>query len=180
METLKHPACTVGWVACLCGSCLSPGKATQISHGINPTRTMQLIWNVNHPQGMTEPRLTVCGKDEEGRSSEALQRVEVSVPALHLHVFVVHHRHCQLQHQQHGTLKPFHGMLQQFLWSTQTSQPLHHTDTVPWDTETRCGTPNQCDGTLLQYDGTQTRYHYDTEITPYYSKTISEDNVTII
>ena len=27
METLKHPACTVGWVARLCRSWLSPGKA---------------------------------------------------------------------------------------------------------------------------------------------------------
>ena len=33
METLKHPACTVGWVARLCRSCLSPGKTTRISHG---------------------------------------------------------------------------------------------------------------------------------------------------
>ena len=28
METLKHPACTLGWVARLCRSWLSPGKAT--------------------------------------------------------------------------------------------------------------------------------------------------------
>ena len=28
IETLKHPACTVGWVARLCCSWLSPGKAT--------------------------------------------------------------------------------------------------------------------------------------------------------
>ena len=35
METLKKkkPACTVGWVARLCPSWLSPGKATRISHG---------------------------------------------------------------------------------------------------------------------------------------------------
>ena len=33
METLKHPACTVGWVARLYRSWLSPGKATRISHG---------------------------------------------------------------------------------------------------------------------------------------------------
>ena len=36
METLKHQACTVGWVAWLCCSWLSSGKATQISHGRNP------------------------------------------------------------------------------------------------------------------------------------------------
>ena len=33
METLKHPACTVSWVAPLCHSWLSPGKTTRISHG---------------------------------------------------------------------------------------------------------------------------------------------------
>ena len=42
METLKHPACTVGWVARLCRSWLSPGKATRISHGRNSTGTIQL------------------------------------------------------------------------------------------------------------------------------------------
>ena len=43
METLKHPACTVGWVARLCRSLLSPGKATRISHGRrSPIGTMQL------------------------------------------------------------------------------------------------------------------------------------------
>ena len=39
METLKHSACTVGWVAQLCCSWLSPGKATQISHGRDPIGT---------------------------------------------------------------------------------------------------------------------------------------------
>ena len=43
METLKHPACTVGWVARLCRSCLFQGKATQISLGRNPTATLQLL-----------------------------------------------------------------------------------------------------------------------------------------
>ena len=33
METLKYPACTLGSVARLCRSWLSPGKATRISHG---------------------------------------------------------------------------------------------------------------------------------------------------
>ena len=36
METLKHPACTVGWVARRCRSWLSPGNATRISHGKIP------------------------------------------------------------------------------------------------------------------------------------------------
>ena len=35
METLKHPECTVGWVARLCRSWLFLGKATRISHGDN-------------------------------------------------------------------------------------------------------------------------------------------------
>ena len=34
MQTLKHPACTAGWVARLRRSCLSPGKATRFRHGI--------------------------------------------------------------------------------------------------------------------------------------------------
>ena len=42
MKTLKHPACTVGWVARPCRSWLSPGNATQISHGRNPISTIQL------------------------------------------------------------------------------------------------------------------------------------------
>ena len=43
METLKHLAYTVGWVARLCCSWLSPGKkATRIFHGRNPTRAIQL------------------------------------------------------------------------------------------------------------------------------------------
>ena len=42
METLKHPAWAVGWVAGLCRSWLSPGKATRISYGRNPIGTIQL------------------------------------------------------------------------------------------------------------------------------------------
>ena len=42
METLKHPAYTVGWIARLCRSCLSPAKATRISHGRNNNGTIQL------------------------------------------------------------------------------------------------------------------------------------------
>ena len=42
METLKHPACTVGWVGRLCRSWRSPGKATRISYGRNPIGTIQL------------------------------------------------------------------------------------------------------------------------------------------
>ena len=41
VETLKHPACTIGWVAQLCRSWLSPGKATQISHWRNPIGTIR-------------------------------------------------------------------------------------------------------------------------------------------
>ena len=43
METLKHTACTVGWVARLCYSWLSPGKATRICHEKNPIGTIQLF-----------------------------------------------------------------------------------------------------------------------------------------
>ena len=43
METLKHPACTVGWVAQLCCSWLTPGKATQISIGKSPNGTIELL-----------------------------------------------------------------------------------------------------------------------------------------
>ena len=42
METLKHTACTVGWVARLCRSWLSPEKATRISNRRNPIGTVQL------------------------------------------------------------------------------------------------------------------------------------------
>ena len=43
METLKHPACTVGWVARLCHSWLSPGRSTRISHKRNTNGTIQLL-----------------------------------------------------------------------------------------------------------------------------------------
>ena len=39
----EYPACTIGWVARLCRSWLSPGKATRISHGWNPSGTIQLL-----------------------------------------------------------------------------------------------------------------------------------------
>ena len=44
METLKHPAYTVGWVARLSRSWFSPrgSKATRISHVRNPVGTVQL------------------------------------------------------------------------------------------------------------------------------------------
>ena len=42
-ETLKDPACSVGWVARLCRSRLSQGKATRISHGRNPIGTVQFV-----------------------------------------------------------------------------------------------------------------------------------------
>ena len=43
MATLKHPACTVGWVARLCRSWLSPGKANRISYGRISSGTIQLL-----------------------------------------------------------------------------------------------------------------------------------------
>ena len=43
METLKHPECTVGWVARLCRSSLSPGKTIRISHRRNPIGKISLI-----------------------------------------------------------------------------------------------------------------------------------------
>ena len=43
MKTLKHSACTLGWVAWLCCSWLSLGKATWIFHGRRPTRTIRLL-----------------------------------------------------------------------------------------------------------------------------------------
>ena len=45
METLKHPVCTVGWLARPCRSWLSPGKAIRISHRRNSIWTIQL-WKV--------------------------------------------------------------------------------------------------------------------------------------
>ena len=42
VETLKHPACTAGWVARLCRSWLSPGKATRIFHERDPIGAIQL------------------------------------------------------------------------------------------------------------------------------------------
>ena len=38
MDTLKHPACTLDWVARLCRSWLSPGKATEFPMGEIPLR----------------------------------------------------------------------------------------------------------------------------------------------
>ena len=43
METLKRSTCRVIWVARLCRSWLSPGKATRIFHGRNPIGTIQLL-----------------------------------------------------------------------------------------------------------------------------------------
>ena len=40
IETLKHPSCTVDWVARLCRSWLSPGKANQVSNGRNSMWTI--------------------------------------------------------------------------------------------------------------------------------------------
>ena len=43
MQTLKHPACMVGWVVWLCHRWLSPGKATWISHERNPCGTKKWL-----------------------------------------------------------------------------------------------------------------------------------------
>ena len=43
METLKHQSYTVGWVARLCRSWPSPGKATRISKGRNPNGKIQYL-----------------------------------------------------------------------------------------------------------------------------------------
>ena len=42
IETLKHPACTLGWVARPRRRWLSLGRATRISYGRNPFGTIQL------------------------------------------------------------------------------------------------------------------------------------------
>ena len=42
IEALKYPACIAGWVARLCLSWLSPGKATRYFDGRNPIGTIQL------------------------------------------------------------------------------------------------------------------------------------------
>ena len=57
MEMLKLPACTVGWVAQLCRSWLSLGKATWISHGRNFIGTIQLQNAKKKPPKM---QLSVC------------------------------------------------------------------------------------------------------------------------
>ena len=52
MKTLKHSTRTVGWVARLCRSWLSPGKATRISYWRNHNGTIQLLNKTNqtnHP-----------------------------------------------------------------------------------------------------------------------------------
>ena len=45
VETLKHGACTVGWVATLWQLTFPRGKLTQISHRRNPNRTVQFQMN---------------------------------------------------------------------------------------------------------------------------------------
>ena len=55
METLKHPACTVGGVARLCRSWLSPEKATRISHGRISSGTIQLYQKEKHFSLESEP-----------------------------------------------------------------------------------------------------------------------------
>ena len=47
LETLKRPACTIGWIARLSRSWLSPGKASRICHG-------------RYPRGSYLMRLKLC------------------------------------------------------------------------------------------------------------------------
>ena len=65
VETLKHPACTLSWVARLCCSWLSPGKATRISHWKSP------IWTIQH----TNSTFFFLGQDQ----STMAQRAEATV-----------------------------------------------------------------------------------------------------
>ena len=48
MKTLKHPACTVGWVARLRRSWLFPAKSTRITLARNPNQTIQSYNNNNN------------------------------------------------------------------------------------------------------------------------------------
>ena len=50
-KTLKHPACIVGWVARLCCSWLSPGKATRIFHERSANGTIQFCIKKNKKKG---------------------------------------------------------------------------------------------------------------------------------
>ena len=43
METLKHPACTLGWVVRLCQNWLSPGRQPKFPHRKNPIGTIHLF-----------------------------------------------------------------------------------------------------------------------------------------
>ena len=61
-ETLKHPACTVGLVARLCRSWLSPRKATQISRGRNTNGTIGLLKEKKKPRHFSTnaAKITMC------------------------------------------------------------------------------------------------------------------------
>ena len=48
MEILKHPACTVGWVARFCRSWLFPGKAIQISQRHNTVVKKKNLTNLRN------------------------------------------------------------------------------------------------------------------------------------
>ena len=49
METLKHPACTEGWLALLCRSWFSPGRTTRIFHGRYSYGTITILRSENPP-----------------------------------------------------------------------------------------------------------------------------------
>ena len=57
METLKHPARTVGWVTRLCRSWLSPGKAIRFPMGKNPLGQYSCKKKKYLKNGLRKPRL---------------------------------------------------------------------------------------------------------------------------
>ena len=92
METLTYPACTVGWVAQLCRSWLSPWKATRISHGRNPNGAKLYLRKKNYkdvlhvllvfPQMSKVQRCTLCpsGLSTKGLLYLCPDNVPESVP----------------------------------------------------------------------------------------------------
>ena len=64
METLKHLACTIGWVARLCRSCSSPGKAARIFHGRNPIGTIQLWKEEEEEEEEKKEEILSCSYEE--------------------------------------------------------------------------------------------------------------------
>ena len=71
-HTQKKPARTVGWVARLCRSWLSPGIATRISHGRNPIGTIQLLKKKKKSQAGRSVPLVGCSEAAGGMVSVCL------------------------------------------------------------------------------------------------------------